>query len=218
MNKIFVVGPYVGYARWFKGFSHTDNLEEADVVLFTGGEDINPALYGQKPIPETWFSEKRDEFELEMFSRVKSHQLCVGICRGNQLACALYGGILAQDVSAHWIGGTHKIRKIECSKPGFEDLPELMNIPSLHHQMTYPYDMPETDYTVLYVSDENRSSYYLPLTDEQVEKMQKYGEPEVTLYHKPYMPIFLGIQGHPEMMPMKSEEIYVFNQLVHKLL
>ena len=44
-------------------FEKVDNIKEADIVMFTGGEDINPALYGDVPHPTTHFS-NRDDMEV----------------------------------------------------------------------------------------------------------------------------------------------------------
>jgi hypothetical protein len=43
--KVFVVGPSVGYSRFIEDLELVDDMKDAQVVLFTGGEDINPELY-----------------------------------------------------------------------------------------------------------------------------------------------------------------------------
>ena len=80
--KVFVVGPSTGYSRFIEDLELVDDMKDAQVVLFTGGEDINPELYGCKKHQSTWFNKKRDDFEVESFKKVASDQLCVGVCRG----------------------------------------------------------------------------------------------------------------------------------------
>lgn len=82
MKKIFVVGTQLSYACWIKDAELVNNIEDADIVFFTGGEDINPAIYGAKAIRETYYNDRRDKFEIEMFNKVKPNQLVFGTCRG----------------------------------------------------------------------------------------------------------------------------------------
>ena len=55
---------------------------QADIVLFTGGEDVDPSLYGCEKHPTTYSNINRDLEEKAIFEKVKPHQLCLGICRG----------------------------------------------------------------------------------------------------------------------------------------
>lgn len=58
----------------------TDHLKP-DLMVFTGGEDVNPALYGEKPHVSTRFNEKRDRFERQVWTDYKDIPK-IGICRG----------------------------------------------------------------------------------------------------------------------------------------
>lgn len=82
MKKVFVVGPAKQYSKWIKDHKLTDILEEADIVLFTGGEDVDPSLYNCEKHPTTGSNLQRDLREKEIFEKVRPDQLCVGICRG----------------------------------------------------------------------------------------------------------------------------------------
>jgi hypothetical protein len=66
--KIFVVGPAKHYSDWIYNHELTDVLEEADIVLFTGGEDVDPSLYGCEPHPNTYSNliviEKKKKFSI----------------------------------------------------------------------------------------------------------------------------------------------------------
>ena len=82
MKKVFVVGSAKQYANWIKDHELTNNLEEANIVLFTGGEDVDPSLYGCEKHPTTYSNINRDLEEKAIFDKVKPDQLCLGICRG----------------------------------------------------------------------------------------------------------------------------------------
>jgi len=119
------------------GYEITRNIKEATLVVFTGGADINPALYGEEPNRETWFNPSRDEHEVAQFHLARELQLPIaGICRGGQLACALSGGKLHQHVNNHNRGSHIAILMPEAlpdKKAGFE-----VKVTSMHHQMMIP--------------------------------------------------------------------------------
>lgn len=201
--KIFVVGPSVGYARPYGPKVIVDSMKEANVVLFTGGEDINPLLYECTPHETSWWSEQRDSFEVHMFKESLKHpniKLRLGICRGAQLFCALSGGLLVQDVTNHC--RTHTM----VNKKG-----ENFQISSCHHQMQFPYNLPKEDYEILYWSTNNISSHYF---GDKIVWKPEYVEPEVVLYKKHNL---LAIQGHPEMMS-NVETLTMFNDLIQTLI
>ena len=50
MKKIYVVGFGLHYMSWVNNAIHVENIEEADIVLFTGGEDVSPSLYGEENV------------------------------------------------------------------------------------------------------------------------------------------------------------------------
>lgn len=94
MRKVHVVGPQTSYSRWIKNFELTDNIGEADIVMFTGGCDINPEIYGCKRHSSTYYDAKRDAFELEAFKKIRPDQFCIGICRGLTVALFKHGELL----------------------------------------------------------------------------------------------------------------------------
>lgn len=82
MRKIYVVGTSYNYANWMQG-EITMNMEEADLVVFTGGEDVSPSYYGASVHPKTYTNEYRDEVEKKAFNKalLLGIPMC-GICRG----------------------------------------------------------------------------------------------------------------------------------------
>ena len=115
--------------------------ETADGFLFTGGHDISPSLYGEKPIPPCGESVLlRDNMEKLLLKKaLELNKPVLGICRGIQLINAVLGGTLYQDLPTQYSSNTE------------------------HHQSP-PYDIPVHTVTL-----DTRSPLYSLLGAEQLE-------------------------------------------------
>lgn len=73
-------------------------VERLDGLLLAGGEDVNPARYGQSAGPHTGpCSDERDTFELALATAAIERGIPVlGVCRGAQVLNVLRGGTLIQ--------------------------------------------------------------------------------------------------------------------------
>ena len=71
-----------------------------DGLLFTGGQDVSPALYGETPKPTCGeICPARDRMEQVLLHLALERDLPVlGICRGIQFLNAVLGGTLYQDL------------------------------------------------------------------------------------------------------------------------
>jgi putative glutamine amidotransferase len=76
--------------------------ERLDGILLSGGGDVDPARYGEEPIPQLGPVEpERDEVELALARiAIDDDQPLFGICRGMQALNVAQGGTLYQDISA----------------------------------------------------------------------------------------------------------------------
>lgn len=132
--RVFVVGGGFQYTKMFfdAGFKGARNTEEADIICFTGGEDVTPDFYGQKPITETYFNEARDRTEAYIYGEALAlKKPMVGICRGGQFLNVMNEGQMWQDVNNHAIRGGHNITDVRTGEI-------LRNMTSTHHQMMRP--------------------------------------------------------------------------------
>lgn len=209
MKKIYVVGNAKYYASFINDYELVSRLEDAKYVLFTGGEDVTPSLYNEKTHPSTYSNIERDMEEKEIFNRMSPSQIAIGICRGSQFLCVMNGGKLIQNVQNHALYGTHPI--IDAASE------ETFEITSTHHQMQFPYRLPNETYRVLMYSHNQGYQYAgLSLSQNELFQLATY-EPEVVLYMCPNKPKCLAIQGHPEMMNPNAPIIKKLNEIIETL-
>lgn len=78
------------------------SLEGIDGVLFTGGDDVDPAHYRESSHPRTRpVDAARDTFELELAKLALAHNTPVlAVCRGLQVVNVAAGGTLIQDIES----------------------------------------------------------------------------------------------------------------------
>jgi len=106
-----------------------DERYPPDLVVFTGGEDVTPALYGDAAHKFTGNSPYRDEQEKAVFNYCVDHDIpMVGICRGAQFLNVMSGGRMYQHVSGHL--GNHEIVDMDSG--------DTIVVSSTHHQMMMP--------------------------------------------------------------------------------
>jgi gamma-glutamyl-gamma-aminobutyrate hydrolase PuuD len=77
-----------------------ETLDALDGLIFSGGSDIDPELYGQEAHPETdGVHRERDDAELALLRAALARDLPVlAICRGSQVLNVALGGDLVQHV------------------------------------------------------------------------------------------------------------------------
>lgn len=75
-------------------------LGAVDGLVFSGGSDLDPALYGAAPHPETGgVVRERDDFELALMRAALEQDMpMLAICRGSQVLNIALGGDLEQHV------------------------------------------------------------------------------------------------------------------------
>lgn len=148
-----------------------------NLVVFTGGEDIDPSWYGEPKYFRTHSHYKRDQREMlyyESFLEVPK----VGICRGGQFLNVMSGGSMWQHVAGHT--DHHKMIDLLFTK-------SELKVPSTHHQMM----LPSKDGFILAVAKVAKD--HVSCAKEPPDK-PKY-DPEVVWYPKTNS---LCYQSHPE--------------------
>lgn len=182
--KIYHVQGETNYSNWIPNITIVDTIEEADLVLFEGGEDVDPSLYNEPEHRSTYSNIERDIEETAVFEKAKELNIpCLGVCRGSQFLCVMSGGKLVQDQpNPRYI---HDM----LTEDGL-----VIKVSSTHHQAQYPFNMIEGEDYKLLGWTENLLPYHQNGFGEELSPVK---ECEVVYYPKTNC---LGIQPHPEML------------------
>lgn len=175
-------GDRIGFTTWLgrAGCRFVDDPLEADFVIFTGGSDVAPALYGENAIAETYGNPQRDKEDIALYDLCVAEGIpMVGICRGAQFLWVMKGGKLFQDVDHH-NNGEHDIFVFGENKK--------YRASSVHHQQCRPEQIKGMKLIANASESKNRkSSLYThtgPSSDFEIFAFMDDA--------------ILGIQGHPE--------------------
>jgi gamma-glutamyl-gamma-aminobutyrate hydrolase PuuD len=208
--KVYVVGStkFNFYAKWLDDAECVNKMEDADIVMFTGGEDVDPSFYEEPKGRLTRSNIHRDmEEQNQFFAAMSYDKPMIGICRGAQFLCVMAGGRLVQHQQDSLVGN-HLI----ITRDGVE-----LKMTSSHHQAMYPYDMKTEEYEVI-AWTEGISNIHWDGDNKEISD-KPFKEVEIAYFPK-YMA--LGIQGHPEWMEKDdasyTETLKYLNELVSELL
>lgn len=127
---------YETFRTYFPGLKVIDQKnikEEFDLIIFSGGEDINPEIYGQKNTYSSGVNKDRDDTERRVFDykwNYESKVKFLGVCRGHQFLNAYFGGNLIQDINFEGLyhSGNHGLD----FRSNQSFIPTTVN--SMHHQ------------------------------------------------------------------------------------
>jgi gamma-glutamyl-gamma-aminobutyrate hydrolase PuuD len=128
---VYIEGPphdTVGFPQMFARAlcEKANTVEEADLVVFAGGVDVDPQLYGAKPHYTVSWNEERDTADINTYLKcVELGIPMLGICRGAQFLHVMMGGKLYQHVSQHY--GDHPMWAVK-------DKIMIEKVSSVHHQ------------------------------------------------------------------------------------
>ncbi len=208
--------------KWLNyGNIEMSNFVESDIVVFSPGSNVNPAVYGQKPLIGNDYNKERDNLEMLIYKRaVKLDKFMIGIDRGAILLTALNNGNVIQFVNHHNVQ-----HKIKCAKTG--DI--YTNVPSQHTHMMFPYNLQPQSFEVIAFS---KKEYFVKkaigfeyLIEERAEKVHKrvplkyitnFKEPKMVYY--PRNGCF-AIQFNCAQLFQESQLMtYVNNQVLQKYL
>jgi putative glutamine amidotransferase len=117
-------GKYENYRRWIEEggeaeavklsmyLKNPDAVAECDGVLLSGGEDVQPELYGKPEYVKDYdlkeIIPERDQFEYSVIGNVLAGEKpLLGICRGLQVVNVFLGGDLVPDIPSVLHSGFH---------------------------------------------------------------------------------------------------------------
>lgn len=213
--KVFISGKSGKYGNdtfvnIFKG-ELSENIENCDVVLFTGGGDISPSLYQHKKNSKTsGVSDVRDNIEVVDFNLALYYKKPMfGICRGLQLLAALSGAKLFQHIELgidgyFHAGGDHPITTVVGNKK--------YEVTHAHHQAVNLIGLDHEDYELIAEDERLHRCYSEDPAQFVLKKI-----PEIVYFKKTNC---LGVQFHPEWMvsrftnPKSMETIQYLRELI----
>lgn len=176
-----------------------------DALIFAGGGDLDPSLYGAKPHPKIErVNAERDSFEISLArTALKGAKPVLGICRGMQLLNVAGGGTLIIDLP-ETVGSRveHRSEKgepvkhtvlLEKSRLAAILGKSVVRVCSLHHQ---GLDKVATGWKIVGRSE-----------DDLVEAMEREGHPWM-----------IGVLWHPEMSTNDGVQGNLFADMVEAAL
>jgi putative glutamine amidotransferase len=183
--------------------------QDFDGILFAGGEDVDPAFYGERRKYESVkVNRARDEFEQGLLHSALDRRLPIlGICRGVQLINVDFGGTLYQDLAEDFVPEfehqqveagrqrsdlTHTVTVTEPDSLLHQAVRGSCRVNSLHHQAIKHLGRG------LKVSAHSEDGLV-----EAVEASDDY-------------PFLLAVQWHPEELTERDEQLRIFKVFVSK--
>jgi len=209
MSFVFIVGGGGGAYRDMyvaNGWSISGNVDKADLLQFTGGEDVTPRYYGHNAHPSTGNSVERDWEERVIFENHVGKKPMAGICRGGQFLNVMNGGTMIQHCDNHAIGGTHKLVDL--------DSDERIDVSSTHHQMMVasPAGM------ILAQANLSDTALWWDAPSQKfINLVDLVGEPDTEVVEYPTTRC-LCFQPHPEFFDKDNRCQSYFFELIHELM
>lgn len=141
MKTVYVVGGDPDVRSMFRdeGWQVETQLNEAkklfdhsrlSLVVFTGGEDVSPYVYGEEAEGARGCNPIRDDFEVSIYYQFLNRAPFVGICRGGQLLNVLNGGKMIQDLGKTVSG----VKSAIYFPDGPDKDPSIVEVLVDHHQ------------------------------------------------------------------------------------
>jgi putative glutamine amidotransferase len=181
-------------------------LDVVDGLLFTGGEDVAPAYYGEAADARCQEPDReRDLFEIHLARAALEQETPVlGICRGLQLLNVAAGGTLYQDVACRPGTLAHHSAKTE----------NRQNL--IHHVRIHPGTRL---HAIMGVTESQVTSTHHQFVKDLAPRLQATAEAAedgiVEAIERSDHPFLVAVQWHPERMYRKHpEHLALFQALV----
>jgi putative glutamine amidotransferase len=176
-----------------------------DGILFSGGNDLDPASYGETYHPNTTpVDPAREKFEMALLAEVERRRMpALGVCMGSQLMNVYRGGSMYQ-----FLPDVKRESPLEHRKLG-EVIPR-------HDVNLRPESLVAH---VIGKTHVNANSYHKQAVREVGKGLRIIGtSPDGVIegIEDPTYPLFLGVQWHPERLHEEADHLALFRLLVDK--
>jgi putative glutamine amidotransferase len=178
-------------------------LDVLDGILFSGGNDLDPAAYGQTPHPKAVrVNPSREAFEFALLSAAEKRRLpTLGVCMGCQL------------MNVHRGGSLHQFLPDQARTPSIEHR-AIGKTPSVHDVQL---DMTTTLGKAIGRGDIVANSYHKQAVDRLGRGLRVVAtSPDrlIEAFEDPSLPLFAAVQWHPERLADRPEHLAPFRLLV----
>lgn len=205
MNKVFITTGDWEVEAMFKerGWAIANSIQDSlDAICFTGGADVNPFLYGERPHHTTTWDVNRDCREIKMWKYAGKELPKIGICRGSQFGNVMCGGTLWQNVDGH-TKGYHTVKDHFFSGEKWDG---FFAVSSTHHQMSRLAKdaillASASNSTILEAEGETKK-YGIKVAKNDYEDVEAF-------YYDSNN--FLGVQFHPEYRAFRNCRDYFWD-------
>ena len=180
-------------------------VDAIDGILFSGGNDLDPSLYGETYHPRAEpIDPDRQRFELAMLEEVERRRMpALGICLGSQLMNVYRGGSLVQFLPEVDRRGAIEHRKIEGVAPRH---PVSLQAESWVARATGKQHVDANSSHKQGVRQVGRGLRVIGSAPDGV----------IEGIEDPTFPLFLGVQWHPERLSGEADHLALFKLLVEK--
>jgi putative glutamine amidotransferase len=174
-----------------------------DGILFTGGNDLDPALYGQSWHPKAIrIDPARQKFELALLAEVEKRRLpTLGVCLGSQLMNVYRGGSMHQ-----FLPDVSRPEPIEHRKIG-DHIPRHDATLDPASQIGRAIGKPEISVNSYHKQSADRLGRGLRV-------IAKSPDGIIEGFEDPTFPLFAAVQWHPERLIGEPEHLALFKMLV----
>lgn len=166
-----------------------EQLGAIDLLIVSGGADVQPFLYGEAPSPLLEkVNPERDHYEMELVQLAHDQGIPIfGICRGLQIINVTFGGTLYQDIS------------------NFKENTQIHRHEKSNQEAKHPVEIVEN--TLLYDILQEKTVITNSYHHQGIKKLAP--QMKVNAYapdgfiegiEKPEGTFLLAVQWHPEMM------------------
>lgn len=180
-------------------------VDRLDGILFSGGDDLDPSLYGQTPHPKIEpIDPDRQRFELALIAEVERRKMpALGICLGCQLMNVYRGGSLIQ-----FLPDDKREGGLEHRKLGDDGRRHAVKLE------------PGTRLAAAIGRDEitvnTRHKQAVQRTGKGLRVIAKAPDGVVEAIEDPSHPFFMAVQWHPENLSDNPEHLAPFKLLVEQ--
>lgn len=172
--------------------------QRLDGIVISGGDDIDPRLYMPDAPDTAPMDAARDAFEIDMLERVLDEDLpLLGICRGAQLMNVVLGGRLHSDL--------RRIRQ------------KTSNRRTPFARKTLQLESDSRLASIMGCTQTRINSLHHQAISELGQGLQIVGrdlDGIVQAVENPQQRFLLGVQWHPEYLPLRRPQQLIFQALV----